>query len=83
MSSRRRHRGQSAGDEGDDLSTYRQTGESRHQTFPTTFLVDSMTCRDRTAEFLSAVKSIQTRQVRLCSFLKRTVGFGRLIRGFL
>lgn len=50
------------GDERPLLSSYRRVGESL-QSSVGTFPVDPMTCRDRTAEFLSVVKSLQTRQV--------------------
>jgi hypothetical protein len=58
-----RHRGQSVGDERELSSSHRTRDTPR--TSIGTFPVDPMTGRDRTAEFLSVVKLLQTRQVSI------------------
>ena len=59
------------GDERELSSSHRRVGDSlRDRTSFGTFPVNPMTGRDRTAEFLSVVKLLQTRQVHCV--VKRT-----------
>jgi hypothetical protein len=70
MSARRRHTPNSSFEvtnkENYSPANYGHTGNGTYESpAPKTFVDDMSSCRDRTPEFLSAVKSLHSRQVRL------------------
>ena len=66
---RRRTRSSEYSDDHGIISDIKQTTEERKSNL--SCLVDTMSisCRDRTSEFVSAVRSLQSRQVSLCYWL--------------